>query len=143
MTPPNIDTLLADLLQAWRDKPFAWGRADCCQFAIAAQNHLYGLQLAFGPYTTERGAARLLATLGGLDVALSSAGLHHLRHPRLAQRGDLVVWQNKGAKTASSQGLAVCDGMFAQAVGKSGLQAIEQGRWVQAWSRNLTGPAHA
>ena len=132
----NIDAPLAELIERWQDQPFAWGTADCCQFAIDAQNRLYGLALKFGPYRTERGAARVLARLGGLEQALQSVGLRLLASARLAKRGDVVVWRDEAASKFEGQGLAVCTGRWAQAMGKDGLVPIEQARWHQAWSRN-------
>lgn len=148
---PDIDQRLAAILQDWARRPFAWGRADCCQFVADAANRLYGLRLSYGPYSTEFGAARLLARLGQLPSALQHAGFVQLPNVREAQRGDVVMWRHDvapalvppapDAAPASldllqglfSQGLGLCIGAHVVAKSSQGLLPIAPPQWRSTW----------
>ncbi len=81
--------------------PFAWGTNDCALFAADAIQSMTGQDIATdfrGKYRDEASAFVLVKSVtGGSAVAdaaawcAKSAGLEEYEHPRLAQRGDLVV----------------------------------------------------
>lgn len=127
----DIDTVLAELLARHMHTPFSWGVHDCCQFVRAALRVLVGRDIAIRRYTTERGAVRALAALGGYEGAMHAYGAEPLAGPLLAQRGDVVL---VAAPAGLFDGaLAVCTGVAAHAVGPAGLAAVPQAQWLRAW----------
>ena len=82
--------------------PFVWGQSDCCLFAADAVKAMTGTDPAKefrGRYKSEKGAARILARLGGLRKAIGSVMSEEI-NPLLAQRGDIVLLNNSGREIA-------------------------------------------
>lgn len=87
----NWPSLLADFLAD--EKPFAWGKRDCCLFAADAVLCITGVDHAKkfrGRYTTARGAAKVIAKHGGLEELVNKTGFEPIA-PLMAQRGDVVL----------------------------------------------------
>ena len=113
---------------ARRSAPFKWGENDCALFAADGIEAITGVDIAQefrGTYTTEAGAlARIAAVCGGSTVADAAVycaekhGLVEWKFPLMAQRGDLVVFQN-GANLIA--GLVHLAGRHIVAVGPGGL----------------------
>jgi hypothetical protein len=84
--------------------PFGWGQNDCALFAADGILAITGVDIAVdfrGKYSDERSAFATIKFLaGGKTVGDAAAwcarkfGLVELQHPLMAQRGDLVVFQN-------------------------------------------------
>jgi len=80
---------LARYLDARRTMPFAWGSAanDCVSFYVGAVRAMAQVDLIGArSWTTARGAARVIARLGGFEAAIDA----HMPRvaPALARRGD-------------------------------------------------------
>lgn len=129
---PNIDTTLGDLLASWRGRPFAWGTADCCQFAREAAWLLHGIAFDAPAYVSERDAARTLRRLGGYPGLLVQAGLQRRGALAAARRGDFVIFAHEGPGLFD-QGIALVTGVHATAPTQAGLVSIDRRQWVECW----------
>jgi hypothetical protein len=131
----GIDERLCELWQAWRDKPFQWGTADCTVFARDAAWRLHGLVVDVPPYVSEREAARLLADhFGCWQGALRRAGFELQGSlAAMARRGDLVVYDSERPGLFST-GLAVVFGDKAYCPSEAGLAAVPRSQWLQVWA---------
>jgi hypothetical protein len=102
---------LHDFLLARASTPFAWGINDCCLFPADAILAFTGTDIADdfrGKYSDEASAFALIQTVTGIgtdpktavaDAAAWCAAKHGLvewTYPLMAQRGDLVVFENGG-----------------------------------------------
>jgi len=72
-------------------KPFAWGTADCVQFAGGMIERVTGTRPPLPSYESEIEAGRLLAELGGLEAAVSSVLGPVQSDLRLCRDGDIVL----------------------------------------------------
>jgi hypothetical protein len=91
----NWPSLLAAFLAD--EKPFVWGRRDCCLFAADAVLCITGIDPAIdfrNRYTTAQGAARVLKKYGGLEGAAERITMDHgmMEIPvSMSQRGDVAL----------------------------------------------------
>ena len=92
MTERRADWLqrMWDTLEAWRDVPFEYGRADCCRFAAAVVDAMCDTShLAALTYTNRAEAAQWIADAGSIELAVSAVlGPSTQGYPR---RGDVVL----------------------------------------------------
>jgi len=94
---PDWPERLAELIEARRHVPFAWGSNDCCLFAADAVLACTGEDPAAdwrGRYSTEAEALALMdSNLGlyGLARAIQRARQAPRCPPSLAQRGDIAL----------------------------------------------------
>lgn len=96
----NWPQLLAETIQAAKQRPFLWGETDCCLFAADCALAQTGRDPAAsyrGRYKTALGASRLIKTAGGLTAILDSQ--YARIDPRLAQRGDLALFDGPYGET--------------------------------------------
>lgn len=118
-------------IEAARERPFSWGKQDCCMFAAGVVRDLTGKDLAApfrDAYAGRDEAGLLLAELGGVE-ALATAFLGEpLPGPAFAQRGDVVMVQ-----TDEGPALGICDGAAAWFPGPRGLVHRPMGDWRKAW----------
>lgn len=128
----NLDQTLAALLAEWRSRPFAWGTADCCQFAREAAWRVHGIVVDPPAYVSERDAVRTLRRLGGYPGLLQSAGLQRRRALIAARRGDFVIFAHEGPGLFD-QGIALVTGIQAHAPTSVGLLSIDRKQWVECW----------
>jgi hypothetical protein len=115
-------------LLARAEEPFAWGKNDCALFAADGILAITGTDIASdfrGKYSDERSAfAAIKSIAGGTTVADAAAycagkhGLAELKFPLMAQRGDLVVFENGPNLIA---GLVHLNGRHVISVSESGL----------------------
>jgi hypothetical protein len=121
--------------------PFEWGQWDCCLFAASAIQSFTGVDIAApyfrGHYNDQASAMALIHTVtGGSTVADAAAycaaqhGLVQNTHPLLAQRGDLVVINNKGNTIA---GVVHLNGKDVISVSQAGLVRLPIRSVVQSW----------
>lgn len=91
---------LAAFFEAHRELPFAWGSNDCALFAADAVLAMTGVDVAkdLRGYTTELGAARLIAKVGGMKALALSCGVKE-KAAGFAQRGDVVLADMEGRET--------------------------------------------
>lgn len=111
--------------------PFAWGRHDCVLFAadaVQAQTGVDRLGAYRGRWRTARGAARLLADLGGMDAAVS--GVLSSIAPALAHRGDVAGWRDADGRLQ----LAIVEGETLAGPGAAGLERLPRALMARAWS---------
>jgi hypothetical protein len=122
-------TRFSDFGKARASMPFAWGSNDCCSFAATAVEALTGRNPMVGvePYTSEIGAAKMIARAGGLR-ALASQYLGEPVSPLMAGVGDVVLVMNEGREM-----LAICNGVNAMAPAESGMVALGMSAATAAW----------
>lgn len=132
-----MDEAIADLTRDWGRHSFAWGRRDCCTFAVDALRRLHGVHIDLPTYSTPDEARRALDAMGGMTQALLHAGLAPVGSVRQAVRGDLVMWDRPGH--AVPEGLALVTGEHALAVGLSGLAPVPRRLWRSVWRVQKNG----
>jgi hypothetical protein len=127
---PGWEARLADLIEARRHRPFAWGQADCLTLARDAGRAITGAD-PFTPlnYRTQRGAIRVGRRAGFPCLRAFMAA--HLPEAQRARRGDLVLMplaiQIPGAaprrrgRPGWQWALGVCLGRMAACAGPDGL----------------------
>ena len=121
---------LADLANAWRDRPYAYGRSDCGRFAQGAVAAITGVTLPEGidwP-TGWLGAAKFMISNGWDNI---EAPMNELLPPVAAAAsriGDVVSYEAIGELH-----LAVRVGNTALTPGPVGLVCVERRRWLRAW----------
>lgn len=84
---------LAEVIEAWRDRPFVWGQSDCLHLCIACERAITGASRFDGlpPYDSEASAARGLVALGHRSVMHLVDARLQIVGPPSAQRGDWVM----------------------------------------------------
>ncbi|WP_230630707.1 DUF6950 family protein [Sphingomonas sp. Leaf37] len=111
--------------------PFAWGRKanDCVGFILAGIMAQTGQDpLPDVTWTTERGAARVIRQLGGLETALDQRLRPIL--PALAQRGDVAgVFDHRFGVS-----LLFVEGLSLVGPGGRGLKRLPRSTMTKAWS---------
>lgn len=124
---------LFGFVESRRAEPFAWGSQDCCLFAADAVQAITGVDPAASlrGYTSKAEAVELIAKYGTLED-LVSGKCREMNFvevaPKLAQRGDLVVFENAG-----NPALGVCLGAHAAFPGKDGLVFHPLAECRRAW----------
>ena len=129
---PGWEGILAEAIEAARDRSFRWGRHDCATFAFDLRRTLAGgpdvAALWRGRYRTARGAVRVMRRLGW--QSLEAAGRDLLGAPlpsvQQAQRGDLVL-ANTGL------GFGICLGARAAGIAPAGLVLVPISACALAW----------
>ena len=94
---------LGDALAAAGDRPFEYGKHDCCLAVCDVVLAFTGADLAadFRGYKGAAAARRILKRHGGVvGIATAIAKRHRIPevHPGLAQRGDVVIVDKDGDK---------------------------------------------
>lgn len=111
--------------------PFAWGAHDCVLFAAGAVQAQTG-QDPLGGYrrrwTSERGAARVLKRLGGMEAAVD--GVLPSIPPATAQRGDVAGWRDAKGRLQ----LAIVEGETLVGPGPYGQLRLPRKAMTRAWS---------
>ena len=127
MRVENWDVLLADAVEAARDRPFEWGQHDCMTWAADVRAALIDGDAPDwkGAYTTELGAAKYLKKLGFADYEAAARSVmgEPLSTPRLAQRGDVIL----------TDGFGICIGRVFVAPSDTGLMAYQMRLARMAW----------
>lgn len=102
MKHPDWQIRLINVIKAAEERPFLWGKHDCCLFAADCAQAMCGEDFAAslrGTYDTANGAKRVLLTSGG---SLEKVIARHLDEVpvKLAQRGDIAVVMSGGNRCA-------------------------------------------
>ena len=136
----NWHIALAHLIEERREKPFAWGRHDCCLFCADAAVLICGIDPAEhyrGRYQDEESAYQALEEVG--DGTIEGAWSKHFEpvEPRLIQRGDVCLIEgNKEAKHPQSHhACALCFGarLWVITPGRQGLRTLPTDQTLKAW----------
>ncbi len=119
---------------------FAWGQHDCALFAADGVLAMTGVDIAAdfrGKYSDEAGAMALIKSLtGGATVADAAAwcaakhGLAELKPAKMAQRGDLVVFEAPSGSLVA--GLVHLSGQMV-ATGEDGLYRFPISKVLRSW----------
>jgi hypothetical protein len=132
----GLPELLDDFIASNMDRPFEWGRHDCCLFAADWVLELTGIDHAKafrGQYSTGFGASKKLLPFGGVvGVFDASEAITHIR-TGYAGRGDLVA-----AKIGERGeiGVGVCLGSRSAFVGMDGIYFMQTHKITNAWRIN-------
>lgn len=117
------------IIDAWRQRPLAYGSADCCQFigecALAATGTDY--REAFPAYASEEEALTLIAEYGDL-VGLVTHAFGEPVHRSRARIGDPVVTVIDGRQVAG-----ICLGVTVAVPGPTGLVFSSMADAIAAW----------
>lgn len=122
---------LAGFLAGRGRLPFAWGREenDCVGFVLAGILAMTGHDPLPGvTWTTERGAARVIRRLGGLEAALD-ARLMPIA-PALAARGDVAGVDDERFGVS----LLLVEGATLVGPGARGCKRLPRAAMTKAWS---------
>ena len=129
-----------DFLLSRAKMAFKWGWNDCALFAADGIEAMTGVDIAAkfrGKYIDEAGAlAAIQSVAGGTTIADAAAwcaeqhGMAELKFPLMAQRGDLVVFEN-GPNLIS--GLVHLSGRHIVAQGENGLYRFSISAAKRAW----------
>ncbi|EHV0577306.1 hypothetical protein KZ008_001638 [Salmonella enterica] len=93
---------LITVIRAAEKRPFLWGSHDCCLFAADCAQAMCGEDFAAGwrgTYDSERGAKKAILRGGGSLEKVLARYLDEVP-VKLAQRGDIAVVENAGARCA-------------------------------------------
>ncbi|MBU1040147.1 MAG: hypothetical protein KKF77_03485 [Proteobacteria bacterium] len=123
-------------VEAARQRPFAWGGADCCLTACDMVQAMTGVDPAAhfrGRYKTKAGAFRALKAFagGGLEETAQriTTGLAMPEVPPLAaQRGDVCL-----VETLQGPALGICLGAQVAVQGPLGLALLPMHQALRAW----------
>lgn len=117
-------------LNAWGERPFAYGTADCCQFVAHVAKYLTGKDYAAGfNYSTWAESERLLAASGGLCGLLSGVLGDPVPKARLIP-GDVALWR-RGSLEAATVYLGT--GNVAALTIRGGIEALSDRRVRWGW----------
>ncbi len=124
--------ILSEQLAAGRQRPFEWGRHDCCLFAADVVAAMTGTDYAAefrGRYRSAGGAKRALTRYGAgsLETTLT-AKLGAPVAPRLARRGDVLLLD-----TEDGPALGICAGTHGFFAAPEGLARMPVAACRGAW----------
>lgn len=120
---------LASVIESRMASPFEWGKNDCCLFAADCVQAITGHDPAVdarGEYKDERGAARVLRKLGGLEVVASTRVGEEVP-VMMARVGDVVLGM------VDRECLGICTGATWHAPSAAGLVALPMASALKAW----------
>lgn len=97
----NWTIKLVQTIEAAKQRPFSWGKFDCCVFAaecVKAQTGVDHLSEFRGRYSTKLGAHRLLKSHGGIEAILDKK-FKRVKCDTQISRGDLVLFNSPDGVT--------------------------------------------
>ena len=133
----NWQERLSNVIRARREVPFAWGTADCTQFAFDAVKAVIGEDMGKpyrGNYTTAAGALKILQKVGGVKkpAELFAAKFGKRKAIAFARKGDVVTCTPRQIGLSAQQGagafgpvIGVCYGHLSYFVAEQGLIELE------------------
>jgi hypothetical protein len=125
---------LCDVLEAARERPFAWGRHDCCTWALECAQAVTG-ERRWPPekmlYKTRAGAMKALAGHGfaGIPDALD-ATMGARRPVSMARRGDVVLVEVDGV---TGCGVVDTTGEMVACAGLAGIVSVPLASATLCW----------
>lgn len=130
MKRPDWPERLAETVDAWRGRPFAWGSVDCFRFPLACVDAQTGSEWLseVADYDSQIGAYRALAARGWGNVADAFASAFEEIPPVMMKRGDLAVIEDARALCG-----AICVGTMLVAMSREGLAFLPRPRAVRAF----------
>ncbi|EAQ6244267.1 hypothetical protein A4I13_23280 [Salmonella enterica] len=102
MKHPDWQNRLNAVMKAAIERPFSWGQHDCCLFAADCAEAMTGENFATGwrgTYGSETGAKKAILRGGGSLEKVFARYLDEVP-VKLAQRGDIAIVENSGARCA-------------------------------------------
>lgn len=130
---PDWFERLTDVIAAHDALPFAWGSADCFNFAMDAVAAMRGVADPFAAerhrYRTEGGAARALRRLKAADAAALLAREFEEVAPALAGVGDLMIIPTDSGAAACG----ICIGHELLMRGEANLCRVPRSRAIRAF----------
>lgn len=128
--PERMDAFL----RAAQARPFAWGRWDCCLFALAHADTITGSRHFdhFKGLCHDQDSARAaLDGLGGLEAALDGLFGPRLENTNFAQRGDIVTYDSGNGPALGI--VDFCGRKIAVLTQHDGLGRLPRRRALAAW----------
>jgi hypothetical protein len=112
----NWQQALNKTVEAARERPFSWGKHDCCLFAADCVEAMTGadpMEFIRGQYADEEGARDVLKTLGGKTLYRTLQKIFgQALSPAMAHRGDVVY-----RRDATFPSIGICLGDISVFVG--------------------------
>lgn len=120
---------LAAFVASREGAAFAWGQHDCALFVCDAIKEFTGHDPAADVrgYKSERGAARVVKSLGGMR-AIGASRFGAEIHPMQAQVGDVGLIEMAGRES-----FVLCGGSVWVGAGATGLVRLGRGLGLMAW----------
>lgn len=110
------------------DRPFEWGKSDCCKFAARCVNAIVGTDPSERwQYADEFGAGRILRQYGGVE-GIATFVFGEPKDAMSANRGDVVMVE------APKRMLGVCIGHLVAVQGGHGVEFVVLSSALKAWS---------
>ncbi|MCK5041714.1 MAG: hypothetical protein KAR62_05445 [Sphingomonadales bacterium] len=123
----NWQQALNETVEAARERPFSWGKHDCCLFAANCVEAMTGIDPMAdmrGKYENEEGAREVLKTLGGKTLYRTMQKIFgQAIAPALAHRGDVVY-----RRDATFPSVGICLGDISVFVG--GCETLNSNTYV-------------
>lgn len=122
--------VLSAKIEEWRERPFNWSTADCCQFAADVVLATSGIDYRdrFPRYESRSQAEKILRSMGG-TVSLAVSVLGEPNPASMARRADVVA-----CDFGDGIALGICLGVECCAPGPSGLVYRPTLNALAAWS---------
>ena len=123
------ETALGAVLDDYADRPFEWGKSDCCLFVADIVQAMTGVDPAAayrGRYSNETGARLALRRYGKTTLAATfDEAFGASVEPARAHRGDIIQ--------IDELTVGVCMGAFGYFVGDTGLVRRPYADFARAW----------
>lgn len=120
---------LAQLLQDYHARVYDPATNNCAQFAVEWVRRATGVTIGIPAVSDEASATATVASLGGLQAAVTAVLGAPLAAVELANRGDVGITDS----TVAGEALCVVAGAMVAAPGASGLAYLRRSRLVAAW----------
>lgn len=134
----NWPEILAEEIKKASNKPFKYGRHDCCLFGANILRAMTGTDLAKGlrGYTTALGANKTIKKNGGtltkmLDAIMKRHNCESVKWP-MCKRGDLVIALIENEEGKKERAIGICLGSEAAFAG-DGIQLMPMRNVVRGW----------
>lgn len=134
----NWPEILAEEIKKTKDKPFKYGKHDCCIFSANILRAMTGTDLARGlrKYTTALGAQKMIKRNGGtltkmLDAIMKKHNCKSVKWP-MCRRGDLVIALIENEKGEKERAAGICLGAEA-AFASDGIQLMPMQNVIRGW----------
>lgn len=114
-------------VEAWSGRSFDWQTANCAHFVSGWFNAREGVGVVLPAITGPRDAAKVVRDYGGLAAAVTESILREPVDSRLAQLGDIVLFDGEHVGT-----LGLCNGRDAFVL-DGGVQTVPMTEARAAW----------
>jgi hypothetical protein len=124
MRVENWERLLNEYIEQNNNKPFKYGRWDCCIFTAGAVKVMTGENyIKEFKYTNKKKAEELIEQSGGIMKILTDR-FGEPQNPNLARRGDIIY---------HNEAIGICLGAKAIFLTLNGFLFVPMNEWLYSW----------